>query len=99
MFGTADERARRHRSVLAAGLIVLLVVVSAFGVLGVSLAPARAPAARLTAPGTFTVSLSFAPNPVPAGAQNPIFPPFTRRRRLPPTGWGDRGAPGCVPPP
>jgi len=98
MFGTADERARRHRSVLAAGLIVLLVVVSAFGILGVSLAPARAPAARLTAQGTFTVSLSFAPNPVPAGTQTQISLSFTSGGSSPFTVWVNGSAPGCSPP-
>src|SRR2546422_6261505 len=98
MFGTADERARRHRSVLAAGLIVLLVVVSAFGILGVSLAPARAPADRLTAQGTFTVSLSFAPNPVPAGTQTQISLSFTSGGSSPFTVWVNGSAPGCSPP-
>src|SRR2546428_4746106 len=91
-------RGRRHRSVLAAGLIVLLVVVSAFGILGVSLAPARAPAARLTAQGTFTVSLSFSPNPVPAGTQTQISLSFTSGGSSPFTVWVNGSAPGCSPP-
>src|SRR3989454_3981883 len=98
MFGTADEKARRHRSVLAAVLMVLLVVVSAFGILGVSLAPARAPAARLTAQGTFSVSLSFSPNPVPAGTQTQISLSFTSGGSSPFTVWVNGSAPGCAPP-
>src|SRR2546422_5144135 len=68
MFGTADEAVRRHRGVLAGLLTVLLLVGSAFGILG-SITPTKAPSIRLAAQGTFTVSLSFAPNPVAAGPQ------------------------------
>src|SRR3989449_4052384 len=98
MFGTADERARRHRNVLAAVLIVLLVVGSAFGILGVSVAPARAPTTRLAAEGTFTVSLSFSPNPVPAGTQTQISLSFTSGGSSPFTVWVNGSAPGCAPP-
>ena len=98
MFGTADERARRHHSVLAAVLIVLLVVGSAFGILGVSVAPARAPTTRLAAEGAFTVSLSFAPNPVPAGTQTQISLSFTNGGSPTFTVWVNGSAPGCAPP-
>src|SRR3989454_2610347 len=98
MFGTADERARRHRSVLAAVLIVLLLVGSAFGILGVSVTPARAPSIHLGAQGTFTVSLSFAPNPVPAGTQTQISLSFTSGGSSPFTVWVNGSAPGCAPP-
>ena len=98
MFGTADERARRHRSVLAAVLIVLLLVGSAFGILGASVAPARAPTTRLAAEGAFTVSLSFAPNPVPAGTQTQISLSFTSGGSSPFTVWVNGSAPGCAPP-
>src|SRR2546427_9372330 len=98
MFGTADERARRHRSVLAAVLIVLLLVGAAFGILGVSVAPARAPPTRLAAEGTFTVSLSFSPNPVPAGTETQIFLSFTSGGSSPFTVWVNGSAPGCAPP-
>src|SRR3989442_8223435 len=82
MFGTADERARRHRSVLAAVLIVLLLVGSAFGILG-SITPTKAPSIRLAAQGTFTVSLSFSPNPVPAGTPTQISLSFPSGGRSP----------------
>src|SRR2546427_8153631 len=98
MFGTADERARRHRNVLAVVLIVLLVVGSAFGILGVSVAPARAPTTRLAAEGAFTVSLSFSPNPVPAGTQTQISLSFTSGGSSPFTGLVNGSAPGCSPP-
>jgi len=98
MFGTAEERARRHRSVLATVLIVLLVVGSAFGILGVSVAPARAPTTRLAAEGAFTVSLSFSPNPVPAGTQTQISLSFTSGGSSPFTVWVNGSAPGCAPP-
>src|SRR5437879_436970 len=98
MFGTADERARRHRSVLAAVLIVLLLVGSAFGILGASVAPARAPTTRLAAEGAFTVSLSFAPNPVPAGTQTQISLSFTSGGSSPFTVWVNGSAPGRAPP-
>src|SRR5256712_9599926 len=98
MLGRAEERARRHRNVLAAVLIVLPVVGSAFGILGVSVAPARAPTTRLAAEGTFTVSLSFSPNPVPAGTQTQIFLSFTSGGSSPFTVWVNGSAPGCAPP-
>src|SRR3989449_1825887 len=97
MFGTADERARRHRSVLAAVLIVLLLVGSAFGILG-SITPTKAPSIRLAAEGAFTVSLSFAPNPVPAGTQTQISLSFTSGGSSPFTVWVNGSAPGCAPP-
>src|SRR3989441_7988436 len=97
MFGTADERARRHRSVLAAVLIVLLLVGSAFGILG-SITPTKAPSIRLAAQGTFTVSLSFSPNPVPAGTQTQISLSFTSGGSSPFTVWVNGSAPGCAPP-
>ena len=97
MFGTADERARRHRSVLATVLIVLLVVGSAFGILG-SITPAKAPLIRLAAEGTFTVSLSFSPNPVSAGTQTQISLSFTSGGSTPFTVWVNGSAPGCAPP-
>src|SRR2546426_9078217 len=97
MFGTADERARRHRSVLAAVLIVLLLVGSAFGILG-SITPTKAPSIRLAAQGTFTVSLSFSPNPVPAGTQTQISLSFTSGGSSPFTVWVNGRAPGCAPP-
>src|SRR5256886_10925314 len=98
MFGTADERARRHRNVLATVLIVLLLVGSAFGILGASVAPARAPSIRLAAEGAFTVSLSFSPNPVPAGTQTQISLSFPNGGSSPFTVWVNGSAPGCAPP-
>src|SRR5437867_7626571 len=97
MFGTADEAVRRHRSVLAGLLTVLLLVGSAFGILG-SLTPTKAPSIRLAAEGTFTVSLSFAPNPVPAGTQTQISLSFTSGGSTPFTVWVNGSAPGCAPP-
>src|SRR2546428_7990822 len=98
MLGRAEERARRHRNVLAAVLIVLPVVGSAFGILGVSVAPARAPTTRLAAEGTFTVSLSFSPNPVPAGPQTQIFLHFTNGGHSPFPDWVNGRHPGGPPP-
>src|SRR5256885_4018581 len=98
MFGTADVRARLHSIVLWAVLISLLLVASAFGILGVSVPPARAPTTRLAAEGTFTVSLSFSPNPVPAGTQTQISLSFTSGGSSPFTVWVNGSAPGCAPP-
>jgi len=97
MFGTADEAARRHRSVLVGLLTVLLLVGSAFGILG-SITPTKAPSIRLAAEGTFTVSLSFSPNPVPAGTQTQISLSFTSGGSTPFTVWVNGSAPGCSPP-
>src|SRR2546427_9998311 len=97
MHGEADERPRWQRRVLGAALVVLLLAVYAFGSLGVSVPPARPPTMRLTPQGTFTVSLSFSPNPVSARTQTQIHLDFTNTGSTPFTVWGNRSAPGYGP--
>ena len=97
MHGAADERPRWQRRVLGAALVVLLLAVYAFGSLGVSVPSARPPTMRLTPQGTFTVSLSFSPNPVSAGTQTQIHLDFTNTGSTPFTVWVNGSAPGCGP--
>ena len=97
MRGLVGERGRRRSGVLAVVLTVLLVVGSAFGVFGVSLAPTRSQMIRLAAQAAFTVSLSFSPNPVSAGTQLQISLVFTPGGSTPFTVWVNGSAPGCGP--
>src|SRR2546426_12180138 len=97
MHGAADERPRWQRRVRGAALVVLLLAVYAFGSLGVSVPSARPPTMRLTPQGTFTVSLSFSPNPVSAGTQTQIHLDFTNTGSTPFTVWVNGSAPGCGP--
>ncbi|HYS72607.1 MAG TPA: hypothetical protein VEO96_01300 [Thermoplasmata archaeon] len=96
MRGSAGDRGGRQECVLAIVLTFLLVVGSAFGVFGVSLAPARSQTIRLAAQAAFTVSLSFSPNPVSAGTQMQISLQFNGGS-APFTVWVNGSAPGCAP--
>jgi hypothetical protein len=98
MRGTADESGRRQNGVLAAVLTVLLLVGSAFGILGVALTPAPAQTMRLGAQVSFTISLSFSPNPVAAGTQTQGSLQFNGGS-APFTVWVNGSAPGCAPQP
>ncbi len=96
MRGSADERVWRQGGVIAAVLMVLLVVGSASGILGFSVAPAQSSAIRLATQAAFTVGLSFSPNPVSAGTQTQISLQFTGGS-TPFTVWVNGSAPGCGP--
>src|SRR2546427_4737169 len=98
MHGEANERPRWQRRVLGAALVVLLLAVYACGSLAVSVPPARPPTMRLTPQGTFTVSLSFSPNPVSAGTQTQLHLAFTNTANTPFPVWVNGCAPGRGPP-
>src|SRR3989442_5360112 len=97
MHGEADERPRWQRRVLGAALVVLLLAVYVIGGLGVSVPLARPPTMRLTPQGTFTVSLSFSPNPISAGPQTQIHLDFTNTGSTPFTLSANGCVPGCGP--
>ncbi len=92
-----DDNARGHRTVLASWLTVVLLMGTAFAILGGSVVPARTlPGPLTTAASSFTVSLSFSPNPVSANTQTNGQINFAGGPG-PYKVWINNTAPGCGP--